>query len=144
MLVGLLACTACLGPVDDVSAPTAASSPPAPAPEDPEAGSVVERWNEFMRTAQRERLPRHTWPSTAKNATVTAAIVCHNPASHGATEMELYHGKRDWSKIRRGDILFARAFCPEAVPALTRALSGRPGSPPTTTAPAAHGVPARR
>ena len=56
----------------------------------------------------------------------------------------MYHGKRDWPEIRRGDILFARAFCPEAVPALTRALSGTPGSPPTTTVPAAQRIPARR
>lgn len=145
MLICLVACGACIGPVDDVSAPTPAASDPAPAraPDDAVAGSPAERWAEFVRTAKQAGLPRSTWPSTARNASVTAAIMCHNPASHGATEVDLYHGSRDWAKIRRGDILFARAFCPEAEAPLTRALSGRPGSASTTTVPAAHLRPGR-
>jgi hypothetical protein len=144
LLAASVACSACLGPVDDESAPEPASSAPAPAPEDSEAGSVAARWAEFVRTAKRERLPRRTWPSTAKNASVTAAILCHNPASHGATEVDLYHGTAEWPDVRRGDILFARAFCPEAEAVLTQALSGRPGSTPTLTVPAAHSGPAPR
>lgn len=135
----LAACSACLGPVD-VSAPT--PSPTAPAPGDPGVAPDAGPWAEFVRTATQERLPRATWPSTAKNASVTAAILCHNPASHGATEVDLYHGTRKWADIRRADILFARAFCPEAEAALTRALSGRPGEDPTTTVPAGHSGPA--
>ena len=136
VLIGLGACTACRATVDDVSAPTSASS--APTPEEPGAGSVSHMWTEFVRTAKQERLPPHTWPSTAKNASVTAAVMCHNPASHGATELDLYHGTKHWAHVRRGDILFARAFCPEAEPALRRALSGRPGPAHDTTVPAVH------
>ena len=104
---------------------------------------MAEQWAEFERTAKRERLPRHTWPSTAKNAAVTAAIMCHNPTSHGATEVDLYHGTAEWPHVRKGDILFARAFCPEAEPALRRALSGKRGSH-RSTVPAVHSGAGRR
>lgn len=100
-------------------------------------------WTEFVRTAKQERLPRHTWPSTAKNASVTAAIMCHNPASHGATEVDLYHGTAEWPQVREGDILFARAFCPEAEATLTQALSGKPGSAHRSAVPAVHVDPAQ-
>jgi hypothetical protein len=143
VLTGLVACSACLGPVDDVSTPAPASSAPSPAPEDPGAGSITAKWTEFVRMARQERLPRRTWPSTAKNASVTAAIMCHNPASHGATEVDLYHGTADWPDVREGDILFARAFCPEAEAELRQALSGKPGSPHRTTVPAVHLGPGR-
>jgi hypothetical protein len=143
VLTGLVACSACLGPVDDVSTPAPASSAPSPAPEDPGAGSITAKWTEFVRMARQERLPRRTWPSTAKNASVTAAIMCHNPASHGATEVDLYHGTADWADVREGDILFARAFCPEAEAELRQALSGKPGSPHRTTVPAVHFGPGR-
>jgi len=126
----LLACSACVGTAGAPAGEPAATPTPTPTSErrhyDAASASPQEQWAHFVLLARRTGLPHHTWPSTGKNAMITAAIVCHNPESHGATELSLYHGHKDWKDIRRGDILFARAFCPEAEGPLTRALSGRP------------------
>ena len=128
MVTALLACSACVGRTGE-SATRSEDSPTATPtsehrPYNAASASPEEQWAHFVRSAKRRGLPHRTWPSTKKNALLTAAIVCHNPASHGATELSLYAGRRDWDEIRRGDILFARAFCPEAEGALARALSG--------------------
>lgn len=128
-LSALLACSACVGSAgrsatgpDEVASPTGTAS--SRQPYDAASASPAEQWAHFVSTARHRRLPPSTWPSTGKNALLTAAVMCHNPTSHGATELSLYRDNPQWAEIRMGDILFARAFCPEAEAALTRALSG--------------------
>jgi hypothetical protein len=130
-LTALLCCSACVGSAGRTADEPAAAGTPAPTvssqqPYNAAAASPAEQWAHFVHTARHRRLPRSTWPSTGKNAMMTAAVMCHNPASHGATELGLYHRSRHWAAIRMGDILFARAFCPEAEGALTQALDGGP------------------